>query len=34
MKMVEAREFTTEGLAVFKAWLDRAEQVRRDPNDI
>lgn len=27
MKMVEAREFTTEGLAVFKAWLDRAEQV-------
>jgi hypothetical protein len=27
MKMVEVREFTTEGLAVFKAWLDRAEQV-------
>jgi hypothetical protein len=27
MKMVEAREFTPEGLSVFKGWLDRAAKV-------
>jgi len=27
MKTVEAREFILEGLAIFKGWLDRAEQV-------